>query len=54
VTCSHWPWPSWAIIGTPQPIDDIDFLDRGYVGGLAGLERDWHRWLQAEAAPLQF
>ncbi len=37
-----------------RPFDHIGFLNRDYVGGLAGLERDWRRWLDAEAAPLQF
>ncbi|EIC20666.1 DUF1570 domain-containing protein [Thiorhodovibrio frisius] len=34
--------------------DDIAFLEGDYAGGLSGLNRDWRRWLFAEAAPLHF
>ncbi|WPL11910.1 hypothetical protein [Thiorhodovibrio litoralis] len=33
--------------------DDVGFLEGDYAGGLSGLDRDWRRWLFAEAAPLQ-
>jgi hypothetical protein len=34
--------------------DHVGFLEQDYFGGVAGLDRDWRRWLAGEAAPLHF
>lgn len=37
-----------------RPFDHLRFLEQDYFGGLAGMHRDWRRWLAGEARPLHF
>jgi len=37
-----------------RPFDHVALLERDYLGGLDGLERDWRRWLAGEATALHF